>query len=144
MRIVWFYLISNSQSSSRSIAWMRQWDVNNLPKVVAQQRHGRGSNPRPMDRKSNALPLSHAPHPLAIAPKPLDTYYTVSSWQCLLPGLWSCSRQPNWYDLCINARGRMYCTPYLIHDCSPYFHVVLIINTCIFMLKLSKCTNYSK
>ena len=26
---------------------MRQWDVNNLPKVVAQQRHGRCSNLRP-------------------------------------------------------------------------------------------------
>ena len=38
---------------------MRQWGVNNLPKVVAQQRHGRGSNPRPLDRKSDALPLSH-------------------------------------------------------------------------------------
>jgi len=54
-------LISNSQSSSWSIAWMRQWGVNNLPKVVAQQRHGRGSNPqpRPLDRKSDALSLSH-------------------------------------------------------------------------------------
>jgi len=29
-----FDLISNSQSSSWSIAWMRQWGVNNLPKVV--------------------------------------------------------------------------------------------------------------
>ena len=38
---------------------MRQWGVNNLPKVVAQQRHGRGSNPRPLDRKSDALSLSH-------------------------------------------------------------------------------------
>ena len=38
---------------------MRQWGVNNLAKVVAQQRHGRGSNPRPLDRKSDALPLSH-------------------------------------------------------------------------------------
>jgi len=36
----WFDLISNSQSSSWSIAWLRQWGVNNLPKVVAQQRHG--------------------------------------------------------------------------------------------------------
>ena len=33
-----------------------QWDVNNLPKVVAQQRHGRGSNLRPLDRKSDTLP----------------------------------------------------------------------------------------
>jgi len=38
---------------------MRQWGVNILPKVVAQQRHGRGSNQRPLDRKSDALPLSH-------------------------------------------------------------------------------------
>ena len=38
---------------------MRQWGVNNLPKVVVQQRHGWGSNPRPLDRKSDALPLSH-------------------------------------------------------------------------------------
>jgi len=38
---------------------MMQWGVNNLPKVVAQQRHGRGSNLRPLDRKSDTLPLSH-------------------------------------------------------------------------------------
>jgi len=30
-----------------------------LPKVVTQQRHGRASNPRLLDRKSDALPLSH-------------------------------------------------------------------------------------
>ena len=42
---------------------MRQWGVNNLPKVVAQQRHGRGSNPRPLDRKSDALPHSHRATP---------------------------------------------------------------------------------
>ena len=40
---------------------MRQWDVNNLPKVVAQQRHGRGSNLRPLDRKSDTLPLIATP-----------------------------------------------------------------------------------
>jgi len=34
---------------------MRQWGVNNLSKVVAQQRHGLASNPRPLDRKSDAL-----------------------------------------------------------------------------------------
>jgi len=33
--------------------------VNNLPKVVTQQRRGRASNPRLLDRKSDALPLSH-------------------------------------------------------------------------------------
>jgi len=43
---------------------MRQWGVNNLPKVVAQQRHGRASNPRPLDRKSDALPLSHRTTPM--------------------------------------------------------------------------------
>jgi len=41
---------------------MRQWGVNNLPKVVAQQRHGRGSNPRSLDRKSAT------PYRLATAP----------------------------------------------------------------------------
>jgi len=30
-----------------------------LPKVVAQQRRGRASNLRLLDRKSDALPLSH-------------------------------------------------------------------------------------
>ena len=33
--------------------------MNNLPKVVTQQRHGRASNPRLLDRKSDVLPLSH-------------------------------------------------------------------------------------
>ena len=33
--------------------------MNNLPKVVAQQRRSRASNPRLLDRKSDALPLSH-------------------------------------------------------------------------------------
>ena len=33
--------------------------MNNLPKVVAQQRRGRASNPRLLDRKSDALPLNH-------------------------------------------------------------------------------------
>ena len=37
--------------------------MNNLPKVVAKQRHGRGSNPRPLGRKSDALPLSHRATP---------------------------------------------------------------------------------
>ena len=42
---------------------MRQWGVNNLPKVVVQQRHGRGSNPRSLDLKSDALPHSHRATP---------------------------------------------------------------------------------
>ena len=33
--------------------------MNNLPKVVAQQRRDRASNPRLLDRKFDALPLSH-------------------------------------------------------------------------------------
>ena len=33
--------------------------MNNLPKVVTQQRRGRASNPRLLDRKSDALPLTH-------------------------------------------------------------------------------------
>ena len=33
--------------------------MNNLPKVVAQQRRGRASNLRLLDCKSDALPLSH-------------------------------------------------------------------------------------
>ena len=37
-----------------------------MPKVVAQQRHGRGSNPRPLDRKSDALPLSHRATPVRV------------------------------------------------------------------------------
>ena len=41
--------------------------MNNLPKVVAQQRRGRASNPRLLDRKSDALPLS-----LRATPKMFD------------------------------------------------------------------------
>ena len=37
--------------------------MNNLPKVVAQQRRGRGSIPRLLDRKYDALPLSHTAPP---------------------------------------------------------------------------------
>ena len=37
--------------------------MNNLPKVVMQQRRGRASNPRLLDRKSDALPLSHRATP---------------------------------------------------------------------------------
>ena len=40
--------------------------MNNLPKVVTQQRRGRASNPRLLDRKSDALPLSHRATPCAI------------------------------------------------------------------------------
>ena len=37
--------------------------MNNLSKVVAQQRRGRASNPRLLDRKSDVLPLSHRATP---------------------------------------------------------------------------------
>ena len=37
--------------------------MNNLPKVVTQQRRGRASNPRLLNRKSDALPLSHRATP---------------------------------------------------------------------------------
>ena len=40
--------------------------MNNLPKVVAQQRRGRASNPRLLDRKSDALPLSHRATTVAV------------------------------------------------------------------------------
>ena len=40
--------------------------MNNLPKVVAQQRRGRASNPRLLDRKFDALPLSHRATPLTM------------------------------------------------------------------------------
>ena len=37
-----------------------------MPKVVTQQRRGRASNPRLIDRKSDALPLSHRATPVSI------------------------------------------------------------------------------
>ena len=37
--------------------------MNNLPKVVTQQRRGRASNPLLLDRKSDALPLNHRANP---------------------------------------------------------------------------------
>ena len=53
---------------------MKQLGVNNLPKVVAQQRYGRGSNPRPLDRKSDALPISHH----------ANTAITPPAWKIIL------------------------------------------------------------
>jgi len=40
--------------------------MNNLPKVVAQQHRGRALNPQLLDRKSDALPLSHCAIPVAL------------------------------------------------------------------------------
>ena len=54
--------------------------VNNLPKVVAQQRRGRASNPRLLDRKSDALPLSHRATIIIIPARVFfrDAYYAFS------------------------------------------------------------------
>ena len=46
--------------------------MNNLLKVVTQQRRGRASNPRLLDRKSDALPLSHRATPDVIDTVPPD------------------------------------------------------------------------
>ena len=46
--------------------------MNNLPKVVTQQRRGRPSNPRLLDRKSDALPLSHR-----VTPKQCSSIHIV-------------------------------------------------------------------
>ena len=53
-----------------------------VPKVVAQQRHGRGSNPRPLDRKSDALPFSHRATPILFE-EVVDFIVVAAS------GLWS-------------------------------------------------------
>jgi len=42
--------------------------VNNLPRVVTQLRPGRGSYPRPLDRKYDAVPLRCVP------PKEVNMY----------------------------------------------------------------------
>ena len=44
-----------------------------MPKVVTQQRRGRASNPRLLDRKSDALPLSHR-----VTPTHLFSFANVS------------------------------------------------------------------
>ena len=54
--------------------------MNNLPKVVAQQRHGRASNPRPLDRKSDALPLSHRATLLTHCATLSDHHYHRKYW----------------------------------------------------------------
>ena len=48
--------------------------MNNLPKVVAQQRRGRASDPRLLDRKSDALPLSHRATPSSLFICSLNSY----------------------------------------------------------------------
>ena len=54
--------------------------MNNLPKVVTQQRRGRGSNPRLLDRKSDALPLSD---PGATLPLLVNKFAIFNSLQIL-------------------------------------------------------------
>ena len=51
--------------------------MNNLPKVVTQQRRGRASNPRLLDRKSDALPLSHraTQHNIGSSSQPYLKFY---------------------------------------------------------------------
>jgi len=44
----------------------RHMGVNNLPRVVSQPRPGRESNSRPLDRKSDALPLRHHATPQVV------------------------------------------------------------------------------
>ena len=52
--------------------------MNNLPKVVTQQRRGRASNPRLLDLKSDALPLSHR------APRAVGIVITKPTYHCEL------------------------------------------------------------
>ena len=57
--------------------------MNNLPKVVTQQRRGRASNPRLLNRKSDALPLSHratANAPLAYTNMDLVQNFAVEAY----------------------------------------------------------------
>ena len=64
--------------------------VNNLPKVVTQQRRGRASNQRLLDRKSDALPLSHRAtpnHSRFSTPNGMAKYSNVEK----MPFLWSIS-----------------------------------------------------
>ena len=51
--------------------------MNNLLKIVVQQRRDRASNPRLLDRKSNALPLSHRATPRSCQYSTLNISLTV-------------------------------------------------------------------
>jgi len=48
-----------------------------LPKVVTQQRRGRASNPRLLDRKSDALPLSHRATLTMLRDRPCFTVFRM-------------------------------------------------------------------
>jgi len=58
--------------------------VKNLPKVVAQQRRGRASNPRLLDRNSDALPLSHRATPSRHRGSRRQRYVGLPSRSCTL------------------------------------------------------------
>jgi len=45
--------------------WQRNLGVNNLPKVIAGQRGGRGSNSRPLSHQSDALASRQSSHPIS-------------------------------------------------------------------------------
>ena len=51
--------------------------MNNLPKVVTQQRRSRASNPRLLDRKSDALALSHRAMSMSLESVQTNTAVTV-------------------------------------------------------------------
>ena len=54
--------------------------MKNLPKVVAQQRRGRASNPRLLDRKSDALPLSHRATTVVVHTTIKSKAFRISFW----------------------------------------------------------------
>ena len=58
--------------------------MKNLPKVVAQQRRGRASNPRLLDRNSDALPLSHRATPSRHRGSRRQRYVGLPSRSCTL------------------------------------------------------------
>jgi len=63
--------------------------VNNLPKVVKQQRRGRAPNPRLLDRKSDALP-SHCATQIdhtRLSSSRVKTYLTLNTIVTLNCGL---------------------------------------------------------
>ena len=66
--------------------------MNNLPKVVAQQRRGRASNPRLLDLKSDALPLSHRATPTIAVSSAISKIFSIKEWPDLEIWVWGRSR----------------------------------------------------
>jgi len=58
--------------------------VNNLAKVVTQQRRGWASNSRLLDRKSDALPLSHRAILVLILCESIQFYFRYAAKTILL------------------------------------------------------------